>query len=53
MVPHSESQDLALTASNARVSLFLVDDIGHVEFNALNNAWRMWQAIVALLDERR
>ncbi len=55
MVPYSESQSLASSASGARVSLFLMDDIGHVEFNAvsLKNAWAMWQAIVALLSERR
>lgn len=55
MVPYSESQDLAVAASKARVSLFLIDDIGHVEFTAVNvaNAWTMWKAIVALLDERR
>lgn len=55
MVPYSESQDLAVAASKARVSLFLIDDIGHVEFTAVNiaNAWKMWQAIVALLEERR
>ena len=55
MVPYSESQDLAVAASRARVSLFLIDDIGHVEFTAVNirNAWTMWQAIVALLGERR
>ena len=54
MVPYSESQDLAVAASRARVSLFLIDDIGHVEFTAVNirNAWTMWQAIVALLGER-
>ena len=54
MVPYSESQDLAVAASGARVSLFLIDDIGHVEFTAVNirNAWTMWQAIVALLGER-
>ena len=48
-------QDLAVAASKARVSLFLIDDIGHVEFTAVNvaNAWKMWQAIVALLEERR
>jgi hypothetical protein len=36
------------------VSLFLIDDIGHVEFTAVNirNAWTMWQAILALLGER-
>ena len=41
-------------ADNDRVSLFLMDDIGHVEFNAvsLKNAWAMWRAIVALLSER-
>jgi acetyl esterase/lipase len=55
MVPYSESQDLAVAASRAHVSLFLIDDIGHVEFTAVNirNAWTMWQAIVALLGERR
>lgn len=55
IVPYSESQDLAVAASRARVSLFLVDDIGHVEFTAVNlgNAWMIWQAIVALLGERR
>jgi fermentation-respiration switch protein FrsA (DUF1100 family) len=53
-VPYSESQSLAASASAARVSLFLVDDIGHVEFNAVNvaNAWTMWRAICELLDER-
>lgn len=55
MVPFSESQDLAVASSKARVSLFLIDDIGHVEFTAVNvaNAWTMWRAIVALLEERR
>lgn len=55
LVPYSESQSLAASASGARVSLFLMDDIGHVEFNAvsLGNAWAMWRAIVALLGERR
>lgn len=55
LVPYSESQDLAVAASRARVSLFLVDDIGHIEFTAVNarNAWTMWQAIMALLGERR
>ena len=54
LVPHSESQSLAASASGARVSLFLMDDIGHVEFNAvsMDNAWTMWRAIVALLGER-
>ncbi len=54
MVPYSESQDLAAAASRARVSLFLIDDIGHVEFTAVNlrNASIMWQAIMALLGER-
>ncbi len=54
MVPYSESQSLAAAASGARVSLFLMDDIGHVEFNAVSaaNAWTMWRAIAALLGER-
>ena len=47
LVPYSESQALAAAASNARVSLFLVDDLGHVDFNAvtLANAWTMWRAV--------
>ena len=55
MVPYSESLSLAASASGARVSLFLIDDIGHVEFNAVSlaNAWTMGQAIAALLGERR
>lgn len=55
MVPYSESQNLAAASSKARVSLFLIDDIGHVEFTAVNvaNAWTMWRAIAALLGERR
>jgi acetyl esterase/lipase len=55
LVPYSESQALALAASNARVSLFLADELGHVDFNAvtLANAWTMARAIDALLGERR
>jgi len=55
LVPYSESQALAAAASNARVSLFLVGDLGHVDFNAvtLANAWTMWRALDALLSERR
>ena len=55
LVPYSESQALAAAASKARVSLFLVDEIGHVDFNAVTaaNAWKMWRAVVALLGERR
>ena len=41
MVPYSESQELAVAASSARVSLFLIDDIGHVEFTAVNVAQRL------------
>jgi pimeloyl-ACP methyl ester carboxylesterase len=54
MVPYSESESLAASASGAKVSLFIMGDIGHVEFNAvsLENAWTMWRAIVALLGER-
>lgn len=54
MVPYSESQALAAAASNARVSLFLIDDIGHVEFNAVSvaNGWSMGRAILTLLGER-
>lgn len=55
LVPFSESQSLAAAASRARVSLFLIDDIGHVEFNAVSaaNAWTMWRAILTVLGERR
>ncbi len=54
MVPYSESEALAAAAANARVSLFLIDDIGHVEFSAgsLANGWSMGQAILTLLEER-
>jgi acetyl esterase/lipase len=46
MVPYSESQNLAAAATSARVSLFLIDDLGHIDFNAvtLENAWSMWRA---------
>jgi dienelactone hydrolase len=55
LVPYSESQALAAAASNAHVSLFLIDDLGHVDFNAISaaNAWTMWRAILLLLMERR
>jgi len=55
LVPYSESQALAAAASNARVSLFLVDELGHVDFNAVTaaNAWTVWRAILTLLGERR
>jgi len=55
LVPYSESQALAAAASNARVSLFLVDDIGHVDFNAVTaaNGWKLWSAVATLLGERR
>jgi fermentation-respiration switch protein FrsA (DUF1100 family) len=55
MVPYSESEALAAAASKARVSLFLIDDIGHVEFNAVSaaNGWTMVRAIASLLEERR
>lgn len=54
MVPHSESQNQVASASGARVSLFVMDDIGHVEFTAVSLAkpWTMWRAIVTLLGER-
>jgi dienelactone hydrolase len=55
LVPYSESQALAAAASNAHASLFLIDGLGHVDFNAVTaaNAWTMWRAILALLQERR
>lgn len=55
LVPYSESQALAAAVPNAEVSLFLVDGLGHVDFNAVTvaNGWTMWRAALALLDERR
>jgi acetyl esterase/lipase len=55
LVPYSESQALAAAASNARVSLFLVDGLGHIDFNAVTaaNALTMGRAVDALLDERK
>ncbi len=55
LVPYSESEALAAAASRARVSLFLVDELGHVDFNAVSiaNAWTMWRAVNALLAERQ
>jgi fermentation-respiration switch protein FrsA (DUF1100 family) len=55
LVPYSESQRLAEAASNAHTSLFLVDDLGHVDFNAVTfgNGWTMGQAVLTLLEERR
>lgn len=55
LVPYSESQALAAAATNARVSLFLVDELGHVDFNVvtLANGWTMWRAALAVLNERR
>jgi len=55
LVPYSESQALAAAAPNAHVSLFLIEDLGRVDFNAVTaaNAWAVWRAIVVLLQERR
>jgi fermentation-respiration switch protein FrsA (DUF1100 family) len=55
LVPYSESEALAAAASKARVSLFLVDELGHVDFNAVTiaNAWTIWRAVDALLAERQ
>ncbi len=55
LVPYSESQALAAAAVNARVSLFLIDDLRHVDFDAVTfgNGWAMWRAALAVLNERR
>jgi dienelactone hydrolase len=55
LVPYSESQALAGAATKAQVSLFLVDAIGHVDFNAVTaaNAVKIWQAVDLLLGKRR
>ncbi|HSI01919.1 MAG TPA: hypothetical protein VLA02_15035 [Reyranella sp.] len=55
VIPYSESQALAAAATKAQVSLFLVDEIGHVDFNAVTaaNAVKIWQAVDVLLGERR
>jgi acetyl esterase/lipase len=55
LVPYSESQALAAAASNAHASLFLIDGLGHIDFNSVTaaNAWTMWRAILTLLTHRR
>jgi fermentation-respiration switch protein FrsA (DUF1100 family) len=55
MIPFSESEALAAAAPRGAASLFLVDSIGHVEFNdvRLVNAWTMWSAVDRVLAERQ
>ena len=55
MIPFTESEALAAAAPKGATSLYLVDRIGHVEFNAVNvaNAWTMWSAVDRVLAERR
>jgi pimeloyl-ACP methyl ester carboxylesterase len=55
MIPFSESEALAAAAPKGATSLYLVDSIGHVEFDAvtLANAWTMWSAVSRVLAERR
>jgi fermentation-respiration switch protein FrsA (DUF1100 family) len=54
MIPYSESEALAAAAPRGATSLYIVDSIGHVEFNAVSlaNAWTMWSAIDRVLAER-
>jgi len=55
MIPFTESEALAAAAPRDATSLYLVDRIGHVEFDAVNvaNAWTMWQAVDRVLAERK
>ena len=55
MIPFTESEALAAAAPRGTASLFLVDSIGHVEFNdvRLANAWAMWSAVDRVLAERQ
>jgi pimeloyl-ACP methyl ester carboxylesterase len=55
MIPFTESEALAAAAPRGMASLYLVDQIGHVEFDVVNadNAWTMWQAVDRVLAERR
>jgi pimeloyl-ACP methyl ester carboxylesterase len=54
MIPYSESEALAAAAPKGASSLYLVDSIGHVEFDAVSlaNAWTMWRAVDRVLAER-
>jgi pimeloyl-ACP methyl ester carboxylesterase len=55
LVPFSESEAIAAAATAARVSLFVIGDIGHVEFTSVSvaNGYKMWRAMLALLDKRK
>jgi pimeloyl-ACP methyl ester carboxylesterase len=53
-IPFTESEALAAAAPKGATSLYLVDSIGHVEFNAVSlaNAWTIWSAVNRVLAER-
>jgi pimeloyl-ACP methyl ester carboxylesterase len=55
IIPFTESEALAAAAPKGSVSLYLVDDIGHVEFSAVSlaNAWGIWSAVDRALGERQ
>jgi pimeloyl-ACP methyl ester carboxylesterase len=55
MIPFTESEALAAAAPRGNASLYVVDQIGHVEFDAVSmaNAWTMWQAVDRVLAQRR
>ncbi|HKU95292.1 MAG TPA: hypothetical protein VJR58_08450, partial [Vineibacter sp.] len=55
MIPFTESEALAAAVPKGNASLYLVDNIGHVEFDSVSlaNAWTMWSAIDRALSWRR
>ncbi|TXL74657.1 hypothetical protein FHP25_16415 [Vineibacter terrae] len=54
-IPFTESEALAAAAPKGATSLYLIDGIGHVEFNAVSiaNAWSIWSAVDRVLAQRR
>lgn len=55
VIPFTESEALAAAAPAGATSLYLVDEIGHVAFNAVTvtNAWAVWSAANRVLAERQ
>lgn len=55
MIPFTESEALAAAVPAGNASLYLVDNIGHVEFDSVSlaNAWTMWSAANRVLSLRR
>ncbi|TWT05758.1 RNA methyltransferase [Reyranella sp. CPCC 100927] len=55
MIPFTESEALAAAAPHGTASLYLIESIGHVEFDSVSlaNAWTMWSATNRVLLQRR